>query len=374
MRIEPRKLITPGRVIIAIILGVGFFLTVRRFALGLGAATNLSDQAPWGLWIGFDVVSGVALAAGGFTMAFLAHIAGDRTLHPLVRPAILTAFLGYLLVIFGLIYDLGKPWNMPHIFYSWNHHSAMFEVAWCVILYTTVLFLEFLPMVFERFRVEKAMRIIRIVQIPIFIAGIVLSTLHQSSLGSLFLLVPGKLHPLWWTRYLPILFFFSAIAVGISMVMFESFVSSHFLKRGLELRLLSRMGQYLVAADLLYLILRVQDLTARGVWDLAFTGSTESIAFLIEMGLYLTPIVLLASARRRRQPGFLFAGALAGVLALVANRINVSLVGMMGASGASYFPSWQEFWISATLVLAAALAFGLAARYLPVFTAHEEPA
>jgi len=178
--VDPRRLLTPGKILIGIILLGGIILTVKRFAFGLGATTNLSDQFPWGLWIGFDVISGVALAAGGFTMAFPVHIFLDDFYRPLVRPAILTAFLGYLLVIVGLLFDLGKPWNIWHAIFWWNPHSAMFEVAWCVMLYTSVLFLEFLPMVFERFRAKKAMRIIRIFQIPIFIAGIEISTLHQS--------------------------------------------------------------------------------------------------------------------------------------------------------------------------------------------------
>jgi Ni/Fe-hydrogenase subunit HybB-like protein len=372
--LDPRKLITPGRIIMGIILLGGLILTVRRFGLGLGASTNLNDQVPWGFWIGFDVISGVALAAGGFTMAFLVHIAGDHTYRPLVRPAILTAFLGYLMVIVGLLYDLGKPWNMFNIFYSWNHHSAMFEVAGCVILYTTVLFLEFLPMVFERFRVQSALRIIRTVQIPIFIAGIILSTLHQSSLGSLFLLVPSKLHPLWYTPYLPLLFFFSAVTVGFAMVMFESFLSSKLLKRGLELNILSRLGRFLAFADLFYLILRVQDLTRRGVWGEAFTGSTISIFFIIEMLLFIVPLFILFNARARRHRTSLFLAVLMVVLGLVINRLNVSLVGIVNNIGASYFPNWQEFWISAFVVLCGALAFGIAARFLPVFPKEDEVA
>ena len=366
--VDPRRLLTPGKILIGIILLGGIILTVKRFAFGLGATTNLSDQFPWGLWIGFDVISGVALAAGGFTMAFLVHIFLDDFYRPLVRPAILTAFLGYLLVIVGLLFDLGKPWNIWHAIFWWNPHSAMFEVAWCVMLYTSVLFLEFLPMVFERFRAKKAMRIIRIFQIPIFIAGIVLSTLHQSSLGSLFLLMPSKLHPLWYTPYLPLLFFFSAVTVGFAMVIVESFLSSRFLNHGLRIELLARLGRYLAFANLVYLVLRFQDLFARGQLGRIFTGEYESYFFIAEILLFLVPLLILLSGRLRHSRGGLFAAALMVVLGLVLNRINVAIVGFTRSVGGAYFPNWQEIWVSVFLVVSAALVFGLAARYLPVFS------
>ncbi len=372
LRLEIRKRMTPGWFLVGIILVVGFLIVVRRFALGLGAATNLSDRAPWGLWIGFDVVSGVALAAGGFTMAFIVHLAGDRTYRPLVRPAILTAFLGYLLVIVGLIVDLGKPWNMWHIFFFWNPHSVMFEVAWCVILYTTVLFMEFLPAVFERFRAEIPLRMLRTIAIPLYVAGVILSTLHQSSLGSLFLIMPTKLHPLWYTPILPVLFFLSALTVGTAMVMVEAILSSKLMRRGLELDLLSRLGRWLAVLDLFYVVVRLQDLGKRGAWEHVVSGSFESVFFIVEMLLFIVPLFLLFSNRARRKRGPLGAAAFMVVLGLILNRINVTLVGTMRGAGASYLPNWQEVWVSAFVVVCGALAFGLIARLLPVFPAEDE--
>lgn len=369
---ELRKYVTPGRVFVGIILLGGVIITIRRFALGLGATTNLTDQIPWGFWIGFDVVSGVALAAGGFTMAFLVHIAGDKTFKPLVRPAILTAFLGYLIVIVGLLFDLGKPWNIWHAIFWWNPHSVMFEVAWCVMLYTTVLFLEFLPVVFERLQAEQPLRMIRRIAIPLYILGIILSTLHQSSLGALFLIVPTKLHPLWYTPILPVLFFISAMTVGVAMVMFEAFVSSKFMRRGLELNLLSKLGRYLAFINLFYVAVRVQDLTKRGAWGHAFTGSYESVFFIVEMLLFIVPLFILFNARARSRRGPLFVSCFMVVLGLVLNRINVAIVGITRGAGGSYFPNWQEFWLSAFIVVAAALAFGLAARFLPIFPKEKE--
>jgi Ni/Fe-hydrogenase subunit HybB-like protein len=366
-----RQYVTPGWIFIAILMLGGVILTVRRFAFGLGATTNLSDQMPWGFWIGFDVVTGVALASGGFTMAFLVHLAGDKTLKPIVRPAILTALVGYLIVIVGLLFDLGKPWNIWHAMFWWNHHSVMFEVAWCVMLYTAVLFLEFLPVVFEEFEFDVPLRMLRRIAIPLYILGVILSTLHQSSLGSLFLIVPTKLHPLWYTPILPVLFFISALTVGVAMVMFEGFLSAHFLRRGLEVDLLGRLGRYLAFLNLFYLAVRFQDLVKRGVLGMAFDGSYEGIFFLVEMLLFILPLFLLFNARLRARAGPLFAACTMVVLGLVLNRINVAIVGMRRGAGADYFPSWQEFWVSAFIVVAGALVFGVITRYLPVFTKEE---
>ena len=372
LKVELKKRLTPGWLLVWVILAGGLILTIRRFAWGIGATTNLSDQAPWGMWIGFDVVSGVALASGGFTMAFIVHIVGDKMYKPLVRPAILTAFIGYLLVIVGLMYDLGLPWNIWHAIIYWNPHSVMFEVAWCVILYTTVLFLEFLPVVFEGLNAEEPLRILKRIKIPLYITGIILSTLHQSSLGSLFLIVPNKLHALWYTPILPALFFLSAMTVGVAMVIVEAYISSKLMRRGLELSLLAKLGLYLAFLDLFYLAVKVQDLTKRGVWGEAFSGSSESIAFGIEMLLYVLPLFILFNARLRVRRALLFAAGLMVVVGLIVNRINVTLVGMSRWTPETYFPNWQEFWVSIFIVTIGGLLFGLAARFLPVFTAEEE--
>ncbi|MBD3162298.1 MAG: Ni/Fe-hydrogenase cytochrome b subunit [Candidatus Eisenbacteria bacterium] len=367
-----KRYLTPGWLIVWIILIGGAVITFRRFAIGLGATTNLSDGAPWGLWIGFDVFSGVALAAGGFTMAFLVHLAGEKSLKPLVRPAILTALIGYVLVIFGLLYDLGKPWNIWHAMFWINHHSVMFEVAWCVMLYTTVLFLEFIPVVFERFRASRALKVMRVVAVPLYILGVILSTLHQSSLGSMMLIVPTKLHPLWYTPILPLLFFLSALTVGIAMVMTEAFISSKLLRRGLEFDLLMRLGRYLAVLNLFYLVVKFQDLVRRGAWEYVFEGSRESIYFIVEMLLFILPLFILFNHRLRRRRGFLFTSSLMVVLGLILNRVNVSFSGLLGSTSTRYFPDIQEIWISVFLVTLAGLVFGLAARYLPIFTHEEE--
>ena len=189
--------LTPWKIIATIIIAAGLYSTYIRFTRGLGASTNLSDEFPWGIWIGFDILCGVGLAAGGFTLAAIVHIFHIRRFEPILRPTILTAFLGYLLVIFALMFDLGRPLQIWHAIIMWNPRSVMFEVAWCVMLYTTVLALEFLPVLLEKFGFLRARRIMRKLTLPLIILGVLLSTLHQSSLGSLYLVVPEKLYGLW---------------------------------------------------------------------------------------------------------------------------------------------------------------------------------
>ncbi len=224
--------LTFWRTVLVLVLAAGFYSTVLRFVKGLGAATNLSDQFPWGLWVGFDVVCGVGLAAGGFTLAAIVYIFHAKRFYPVLRPSILTAFLGYSLVAVALLFDLGKPYNIWHPLVMWNPHSVMFEVAWCVTLYLTVLALEFSPVVFERFQLHRPLRVVKAVTIPLVIAGVLLSTLHQSSLGSLYLIVPEKLYPYWYSPLLPVFFFISAVSVGLAMVIFESNLSARAFRPG----------------------------------------------------------------------------------------------------------------------------------------------
>lgn len=365
--------ITFWRAVFAVLLAAGLYATYVRFTQGLGAATNLSDQFPWGLWIGFDILCGVGLAAGGFTLCAIVYIFNVKEFKPIVRPAVLTAFLGYLLVIFALMFDLGRPDRIWHALIMWNPHSVMFEVAWCVMLYTTVLALEFSPMLFEKLRWEKPLRFMRAITIPLVIVGVILSTLHQSSLGSLYLIVPEKLHPLWYSSWLPVFFFLSALAVGCAMVIFESFMSSRAFKRHLEMPLLSQLGRVIVVLLMLYTVIKVQDLLQRRALAAALTVSVESILYGVEMGAgVLLPMILLAIPKVRGHKTGLFVSALLVVLGFVLNRMNVSITGMEGWANAGYFPSWLEIAVTMMIVALGFALFALAARYLPVFPEGEE--
>ncbi|HSP97118.1 MAG TPA: Ni/Fe-hydrogenase cytochrome b subunit [Candidatus Dormibacteraeota bacterium] len=353
-----------GGVILLLFAGV----TVLRFTRGLGAVTNLSDKFPWGLWVGFDVLCGVGLAAGAFTLTGIVHIFNLRRFEPIVRPTVLTGLLGYLLVIAGLGFDLGQPWRIWHALFFWNPHSVMFEVAWCVMLYTAVLALEFSPVVFEGLRLERPQRILRSIATPLVIVGVILSTLHQSSLGSLYLIVPGKLHPLWYTPLLPYLFFISAIGAGIGMTILESYLSKRAFGRHLEMDLLEPLARGMVVALGVYGLLRLIVIVRNGAFAALLSPGYEGSMFLLEITVgVVVPVGLLLFERVRTHPTGLVVGSLFAVLGFVINRLNVSVTGMESAAGVRYVPSWMEITVSLGLVAIGFTLFALAVRYLPVF-------
>ena len=347
--IRPNDRFRPGfwTYLFGAILAAGAVVTVLRFWKGLGAVTNLSDRFPWGLWIGFDVLCGVALAAGGFTITAAVYVFNLKRFKPIVRPTVLTAFLGYTLVAVGLMYDLGKPWNIWHPIVMWNPRSPMFEVGWCVMLYLTVLALEFSGVVFEKLGWKKAIAVQHAATVPLVIAGVVISTLHQSSLGTFYLITPGKLHALWYTPLLPVLFFLSSIAAGLGMVLVESRLSSRAFGRRLEMPLLQSIGKALFVALGVYAGARLADMAGRGVIGEIFTGSREAGFFQLEMAIgVILPMALLALPAVRRNSGRLYGAALLVVMGFVVNRLNVSITGLEGASGGHYVPSLAEGVIS----------------------------
>lgn len=367
--------ITVWRAIFAAIMASGLYATWLRIFYGLGGSTNLSDKFPWGLWIAFDVMCGVGLAAGGFTLVAIVHIFNIEKYKPVLRPAILTAFLGYVLVVVGLMYDLGRPDRLWHPLVMWNPHSVMFEVAWCVTLYSTVLFLEFLPMVFEKFGWHRPLHWIHKISVPLMILGVLLSTLHQSSLGSLFLIVPEKLYPLWYTPMLPLMFYVSAIAAGLAMTIFESWHSSRAFGRALELPLLVSMGRVLAVVLSVYLWIRFLDLAHRNALVLLKQNRIETWLFALEIALMVVPMLLLYQAGIRMRPGGLYACAVMVLFGFIANRLNVGTTGLEAGSGTHYIPKWSEVAITLSIVAAGFAIFWTVARYFPVFEApsHENP-
>jgi len=367
-----RKLpkITVWRAIFAAILMSGLYATYLRVFYGLGGSTNLSDKFPWGIWIAFDVMCGVGLAAGGFTLVAMVHIFNIEKYHPILRPAILTAFLGYSLVVVGLLYDLGRPDRLWHPLVMWNPHSVMFEVAWCVTLYSTVLFLEFLPVVLEKFGLHKPLQWIHKISVPLMILGVLLSTLHQSSLGTLFLIVPEKLYPLWYTPILPLLFYVSAIAVGLAMTIFESWHSSRAFGRALELPLLMSMGRVLAVVLSVYLWIRFLDLSHRHAFALLAQNRIETWLFLLEIALMVVPMVLLYRQRIRSSPGKLYACAVMVVFGFITNRLNVGSTGLEAGSGTHYIPKWSEVAITLSIVATGFAIFRIVGEYFPIFEAH----
>ncbi|MFH1688332.1 MAG: NrfD/PsrC family molybdoenzyme membrane anchor subunit [bacterium] len=347
------------KLVLWLIAGFAAAVGVTRFIFGLGPTTNLSDATPWGFWIGFDVMAGVALAAGGFVMTAAYYITKRESLHSMVRPAVLTAFLGYLAVIFGLLFDLGLPWSIWHMMIYWNPHSPLFEVGWCVMLYTTVLLLEFSPVPLENTsRYAKVRQFLLKLRFPLVLLGIMLSTLHQSSLGSLFLIMPFRLHPLWYTPALPIMFFVSAIALGMMMVSLESLVSHWLYRRDPGRSLVAKLARAAVWVLGIYLILKLGELMVAGEFALVFDGTWESNLFIVEMLVaVIIPLAMFSVPRWRQLPGVQWAGSLMVVLGMVLNRLNVGGITMLGATGDSYVPSWQEISISLGVVAAVGLVF-----------------
>lgn len=359
------------RGLFAVLMILGAYAAFIRFYYGLGASTNLSDEFPWGIWVGFDVLCGVGLAAGGFTLAAIVHIFNIKSYHAVVRPAILTAFLGYLLVTVALMFDLGRPYRVWHPLIMWNPRSVMFEVGWCVTLYTTVLFLEFLPMVLERLGLVKAHRVLKNVMLPIIILGVILSTLHQSSLGSVFLILPTKLHPLWYSPLLPVLFYVSAIATGLAMTIFESWHSARAFGRQLEFPLVQRMTRVLAVVIAVYLTMRFLDLYHRGALSTLNNPGWERWLFGLEIVLMAVPMLMFFRERTRENPHAIYVGVCMFLLGFVTHRLNVSTTGLEASSGVHYAPKWTEVIVTLAMVAFGFFVFRLAARYLPVFEAEE---
>ena len=363
--------ITFWRVVLAVLLILGAYATFLRFFRGLGASTNLSDAFPWGIWIGFDVMCGVMLAAGGFTLTAAVYLFNLKKFKSIVRPTVLTAFLGYQLVVVGLLFDIGRSYRLWHPLVMWNPHSVMFEVAWCVTLYSIVLSLEFGGVLFERFQLTKLMQIQKSLLIPLVIAGVLLSTLHQSSLGSLYLIVPNKLYPLWYTPLLPVLFFLSAICVGLAMTIFESSMSAKHFGKQLELPIIQSLGRTLLVVLCIYTAVRLDDLLHRGVLGLLRKPGWETAVFILEICLVsVAPITLLLIRKVRQSPNGLYLTSVLCLLGFVANRLNVAITGMEAASGHRYIPKWTEVTVTLAIIAFGFLVFALCAKYLPIFS-HE---
>jgi len=356
-----------GTLILSVIALATLPVFIIRYLDGLGAISNLSDGRPWGIWISFDLYCGVALAAGGFTLAAVVYIFNLKKYHPIVRPAILTAFLGYLLVIFALLVDVGQPWYIWHVIINWNIHSPLFEVAVCVMTYTAVLALEFSPAVFEKLNWNVPLRAIRAIQIPLVIAGIVLSTLHQSSLGTMLLMMPETLHPLWYTPILPLFFLNSAIAVGLAMAIFETTLSTRAFGHKLDIDILGGLGKAVPYVLGLYLLLKLVDLGVSGELGLVFTAYPQNLLWWGEMIIgVILPIILFSLPAIRRSRKGVFWSAILVILGLIINRFNTSMLALEMRPGYEYYPHWMEFAISIGLVAIALIVFQIAVRLLPL--------
>ena len=376
-----RTLLVPFNLLALLVLCVGIPLTWIRFTQGLGAVTNLSDNYPWGLWIGFDVLCGVTLAAGGFVIASVVHIFKLKDYYPIVRPAILTGFLGYFFVVVGLLYDLGQPLRLPYpVFVTFGVTSVMFLVAWHVFLYLTVQFIEFSPAIFEWLGWNKARRVALKLTIAATVLGVILSTLHQSSLGALFLIAPSKLHPLWYSSYLPIYFFISSIIAGLSMVIFEGALAHRFYAHKMDPVHLEEKDEVALgfgkAASFVlagYFIIKVIGISAGNHWHLLGTG--YGIWYLVELlGFVGLPCFLYAVGVREKNLVLIRWAAVLTVIGVVLNRLNISLIAFNWhlPSSERYFPHWMEIVISAFIVTIGLVAYRFIVSRMPIFYEHPD--
>ena len=388
-----KKFWTSGVILLTVFMAAGAVAVIARFIGGIGYVSNLTNARPWGIWIGIDVVSGVALASGGFTIAALAHIFGRHYYEPVVRPALLTAMLGYTFVALGLLVDIGRSWAIWKPMFNWNPNSALFEVAMCVMCYLTVLYIEFIPAVAEQFKnrvnlpglfstintsVESLLNfadaILGKVLWVFIIAGVVLSCMHQSSLGSLMLLVPTKLHPLWYTPILPLLFLTSAFAVGYPMVVFETTIVTSSLNLNSEMKILTPLTRITIGLLGIYLALKIGDICVRGTWKYFLDGTFQTNSFLVEivLGAIVPWLMLLSGKIRRSRKGVFIVSALI-IGGVMLNRINVFLVGYTpSVSGARYFPAPGEIFITLGLIATLMFIYRFLITYLPILPVSEE--
>lgn len=402
-QIHRARILTPSFWILLALTVIGFALIAVRFIKGIGAVSNLSDGYPWGIWITYDVATGTAIACGGYAVAILVYIRNKMHYHPLIRSAVLTSLFGYGLAGFSVMVDVGRPWNAYNFFVpsQWQANSAMFEVALCVMAYTNVLFIEFLPAVLTRLQqtnwsrarafldryhgkfgldtpvVLEKLETLRLwairmqprldkVLIFIIVLGITLPTMHQSSLGSLLLIASTKLHPLWHTGFLPLLFLINCLFIGYSIAILESIISSYAFKRPFETDQLSGLASITPYLTVIWLSVVVGDLIWRGQLGNALRFDFYSGFFLLEFGLVASGSVLLFSKKRRQSPRWLFVTAVMIVLGGALYRFNVYLIGFNPGQGWRYFPSLAELMITVGIVAFEILGYQVLVKLFPV--------
>jgi Ni/Fe-hydrogenase subunit HybB-like protein len=366
------RLVTPVTVVLAGLTAIAGVILLIRFFFGLGTVTNINDGFPWGIWIAYDVMVGSALACGGYAMALLVYIFNRGEYHPLVRPALLASLFGYTLAGASVIFDLGRWWNVWHIFWPGyaQINSVMFEVAVCITAYIVVMWIEFSPVFLEKLGMKDVKRKLNKLLFFFIALGVLLPSMHQSSLGSLLVVFGYQVHPLWQTMLLPLLFLMTAILLGFAVVIFEASLVSVGFKRPGETPILARLARIMYWTLAAYMAVRVGDLVWRGAFGGAFEPTLKALMFWIEMLAFAAPLVLLASEASRGRASRLFVSAVLLMLGGFLLRINGYLVGYETGSGYHYFPSVPELLVTIGLVAFEILAYIVFVRTLPVLPKH----
>lgn len=353
---------------------VALFFLAMRFLFGLGAVTHMNDGYPWGIWIAWDVVVGTALGCGGYSMALIVYFFNRGEYHPLVRPALLSSVLGYSLSGFSVFIDVGRYWQMYNIFMPWhaNPNSVLLEVAVCIATYSLVLWLEFSPVILTKLNLENLNRKLGKAMFFIIAVGMLLPTMHQSSLGSIMIIAGKKLSPLWWSPFLPLFFLMGAVTMGYAFVVIESSVTTSRHKAPDESHLLEKITRLFPWLIGVYLSLRFSDLAYRGQLGLALKGDLNGNLFLAENILFAVPIVT-ALFPGRKSKRTVFFSALSLLLAGTLYRLNTYIIGFNPGSQWSYFPSAPEILVTLGIVSAELMAYLWFIKRFPVFSA-EKPA
>lgn len=363
--------LTLWRAITLVIFAAGAYATYLRFVQGLHASTNLSDRMPWGMWVGFGTLCGVGLSAGAFALSGAVYVLGMERYRPIVRAAVLIGFLGYVSVMFGYMYEIGLPWRFWHIFIYWNHMSMLFDVAMCVMTYTTVLTLEFCPAVIEKIPWQKPRELVlhwhHRVTVGVVMAGVLLSSMHQSFLGGLFLLSPGKLYPLWYTHNIHALFFLSAIAAGLAMTIVALYLSMRSLGARVDYGILRELARVISLLLIVYIFFRGLDLLSHGGAHYLFLPVRETGYFWLEvMLLAVVPFILLQFNKVLNTPMYLYWTCCMVVAGFVVNRLNVCITGFERSMNVFYTPKWSELASTLLLVAGCVIAFRYAVLYLDI--------
>lgn len=374
-----KSLITPFNIAVGLIILIGIGVAFLRYTKGLAAITEGSDDTPWGLFISFNVLCGVALSAGGYTLASAVYLFGMKKYLPLVRPAILSGFIGYFFVVIALLFDIGRPWRLPYpMVYSFGVTSVMFLVAWHVALYLSTQFLEFSPAIFEWLNMRKLRNFVEKLTIGATVFGVILSTLHQSALGALFLLAPTKVHPLWYSQFIPVFFFISSIAAGISIVIFITGLSTRYFRDRLDHHFESNLDELTIglgkAASIVlftYFGLIIVGIAHSNTWS--YLNSSYGYWYLVEVvGFALIPCFLYIAGVRKKSVSLIRFTSFLTIIGIILNRLNLSLITFNWKLEERMVPPWQEFVMSLTIILLAILTFRWITNRMPVLRQHPD--
>jgi len=375
IKLHPALRLSPIAWILIALMGIGLVVALVRFALGIGSISNLSNTYPWGFWISFDIFTGIAITSGAFILAALTYIFEIKTFRPLLMPSILTALLGYVMEALALLVDLGRPERIWHMIIYQNFTSAMLIIGLCVMGYLAVLSVLFAPVVLDGFKLTKYAEVFRRFARPAVIVAVVIASIHQSSLGALMLIQPTKLHSLWWTPILPLLFFISAIPIGLAMVIFEATLSARAFHLAPETHLLEKLARYIPLTLGVYVTVKFIQLAVAGNLARLFDSGVNSLLFWAEILIgVIIPAMLFSQKSIRTSPQGLFNSAVILLIGMILNRFNVSWFGVKHLGAVTYAPSLVEISISFAILSAGILAFGLAGKLLPLFEheAHQE--